>query len=181
MEEAEVFELNGVLMVRDSSGDEMSLADVMSYMNKGMTYDSASAEPMYATPPRADMPTPATPERQNTFGDTAAYMAQPMLQGAARTATNAGRRPIQSSPYVPDAVQRAGQYVGDMGMAAMQGLGGLLYGGVGLAGDVVGGSQQNERRFAKDMAGALDVSGIGPEARALSLLNPSDAMKYRRK
>jgi hypothetical protein len=69
--------------------------------------------------------------------------------------------------------------MGDMGLAALSGMGGLMYGGAGLLGDIFGGSQSDERRLARDLAGGLDVAGIGPEARAIGIL--SDAARASRR
>jgi ribosomal protein S18 acetylase RimI-like enzyme len=169
-------------------GTAYPLAEVMKYNNPSMDFDPATGEALGpAAPPaassEAEMRAQAAlePERlraQDTFGDTTMRMAQPYIDSAIDLAANAGRRPTYFSDPLLGGVERVGQYVGDMGLAGLSGLGALTYGGAGLMGEVFGGSPSDERMLARDLSAGIDVAGVGPEARAFGLL--SDAVRAER-
>jgi hypothetical protein len=178
MEEAEVFELNGVLMVRDASGDEMPLADVMSYMNPATQYDNTSAAPVYATPPRADNPTPATPQ-QNTFGDVGSKFGNEALETSADLFRSAGQAAPQYD-YVPDVVERANDYVGKMGMGGLMGLIGGVQKGIGYGAELMPGSRQSEQRLASDLNAMFESSGITPEGKMIGAMAYSPFAPFKK-
>jgi len=167
------------------SGAELRPAEIEEmyriYDALGGGQEAATAAPyegdVAMAPPRADGAGygTETPPEVDRFGGTAAYMAAPFMQSAADIMSTAGRRPTYFTDPVLGGAERVGQYVGDVGMAGLSALGGLLYGGAGLMGDVLGGTPQQERRLARDIAGGMDVSGVGPEARALGLLSDMGA------
>ena len=173
MEEAEVFELNGVLMVRDASGDEMPLSDVMSYMNPGTQYDNTSAAPVYATPPRADTPVPSDygVPKPNTFGDVGSKFGNEALETSADLFRSAGQAAPQYD-YVPDVVERANDYVGKMGMGGLMGLIGGVQKGIGYGAELMPGSRQSEQRLASDLNAMFESSGITPEGKMIGTMAP---------
>jgi len=179
---------NGVMYVVYDDGEAIPLAEVMKYNNPSMDFDPATGEALGpaappAAPSEAEVRAQAAlePERlraQDTFGDTTMRMAQPYIDSAIGLAANAGRRPTYFSDPLLGGAERVGQYVGDMGLAGLSGLGALTYGGAGLMGEVFGGSPSDERMLARDLAAGIDVAGVGPEARAFGLL--SDAVRAER-
>jgi len=179
---------NGVMYLIAEDGEAYPLAEVMKYNNPSMDFDPATGDALGpAAPPaassEAEMRAQAAlePERlraQDTFGDTTMRMAQPYIDSAIDLAANAGRRPTYFSDPLLGGAERVGQYVGDMGLAGLSGLGALTYGGAGLMGEVFGGSPSDERMLARDLAAGIDVAGVGPEARAFGLL--SDAVRAER-
>jgi hypothetical protein len=173
--DVKLFQRDGVTMVRYPDGDEAVLADVMRYMNPGMEYDQATGEQMATPPPPAESATfTGTTVQDKPFGSIAGSMAEPYMTQAYDALT---RTPVvDPNSYVPQSVQRINQAVGNVGGAGLSGLLGLIYGGAGLAGDVanatgMGGGQ----RLANDLAGMLDVAGVGPEARMVEVLSGAGA------
>lgn len=179
---------DGVLYLIAEDGMAYPMAEVMKYNNPSMDFDPATGDPLGPAAPPAGLTevevragAKTEPQRrrdQDTFGDTTMRMAAPYLDSAIELAANAGRRPTYFSDPIMGGLERAGQYTGDMALAALSGLGALTYGGAGLMGEVFGGSQSDERMLARDLAAGIDVAGIGPEARALGLL--SDAVRAER-
>lgn len=173
--DVKLFQRGGVTMVLYPDGDEAVLADVMRYMNPGMEYDQATGEQMATPPPPAESATySGSTVRDKPFGSIAGGMAEPYMSQAYDALT---RTPVvDPNSYVPQSVQRINQAVGSVGGAGLSGLLGLIYGGAGLVGDVanatgVGGGQ----RLANDLAGMVDVAGVGPEARMLEMLSNAGA------
>ena len=173
--DAKIFQRDGVAMVLYPDGDEAVLADVMRYMNPGMEYDQATGEQMATPPPPAESATySGSTVRDKPFGSIAGGMAEPYMSQAYDALT---RTPVvDPNSYVPQSVQRINQAVGSVGGAGLSGLLGLIYGGAGLVGDVanatgVGGGQ----RLANDLAGMVDVAGVGPEARMVEMLSNAGA------
>lgn len=173
--DVKLFQRGGVTMVRYPDGDEAVLADVMRYMNPGMEYDQATGEQMATPPPPAESATyNQSTVREKPFGSIAGGMAEPYMSQAYDALT---RTPVvDPNSYVPESVQRINQTLGNTGSAALSGLLGMIYGGAGLAGDAVnavgiGGGQ----RLANDLAGMVDVAGVGPEARMVEMLSNAGA------
>lgn len=179
---------DGVLYLIAEDGMAYPMAEVMKYNNPSMDFDPATGDPLGPAAPPAGLTevevragAKTEPQRrrdQDTFGDTTMRMAAPYLDSAIELAANAGRRPTYFSDPIMGGLERAGQYTGDMALAALSGLGALTYGGAGLMGEVFGGSQSDERMLARDLAAGIDVAGVGPEARALGFL--SDAVRAER-
>lgn len=179
---------DGVLYLIAEDGMAYPMAEVMKYNNPSMDFDPATGDPLGPAAPPAGLTevevragAKTEPQRrrdQDTFGDTTMRMAAPYLDSAIELAANAGRRPTYFSDPIMGGLERAGQYTGDMALAALSGLGALTYGGAGFMGEVFGGSQSDERMLARDLAAGIDVAGVGPEARALGLL--SDAVRAER-
>ena len=169
--EVDVFEDNGVLMLRYPDGSVEAYDDYMRRTEPGMSYDNATGELIVATPASAEagmMPGGETPA--DTFGDTTSRMASPYFEAAADLASTAGRRPTYFQNPLMQGLERTGQYIGDMGLAGLNAALGGVYGGAGLLGEAFGGDTQNERRLARDLAAMFDVAGPAPEGRALGLL-----------
>ena len=173
--DAKIFQRDGVAMVLYPDGDEAVLADVMRYMNPGAEFDEATGLQMATPPPPAESATYSRSTVQDKpFGSIAGSMAEPYMTQAYDALT---RTPVvDPNSYVPQSVQRINQAVGSVGGAGLSGLLGLIYGGAGLAGDVanatgVGGGQ----RLANDLAGMVDVAGVGPEARMVEMLSNAGA------
>lgn len=173
--DVKLFQRGGVTMVRYPDGDEAALADVMRYMNPGMEYDQATGEQMATPPPPAESATySGSTVRDKPFGSIAGSMAEPYMSQAYDALT---RTPVvDPNSYVPQSVQRINQAVGNVGGAGLSGLLGMIYGGAGLVGDVanatgLGGGQ----RLANDLAGMVEVAGVGPEARMVEMLSNAGA------
>lgn len=123
------------------------------------------------TPPRGEDAFTPTPRKEDVMGDTTMYMARPMLESAAgfMRAAQANEPTYFRDPLL-GGTERLGRQLGNLGMAGLSTLGAGLYGGAGLLGEILGGDTQDERRAARDFAGALEVAGVGPEARAIDVL-----------
>lgn len=169
--EGQTFLRDGVLMVRVPDGREFRVSDVLKFNNPDMEYDDATGEALAMPPPRAEDAFAPTPTEQDRFGDTTAYMAQPYMDDARDLMANAGRAPTYFTDPVLGSVERVGQYGKDVGLAGLNALMGGMYGGAGLLGDMVGGTPQQERRLARDLAGSMDVGGVGPEARMIGAIS----------
>ena len=169
--EVDVFEDNGVLMLRYPDGSVEAYDDYMRRTEPGMSYDNATGELIAATPASAEAGMmPGGEAAPDTFGDTTSRMASPYFEAAADLASTAGRRPTYFQNPLMQGLERTGQYIGDMGLAGVNAALGGVYGGAGLLGEAFGGDTQNERRLARDLAAMFDVAGPAPEGRALGLL-----------
>lgn len=169
--EVDVFEDNGVLMLRYPDGGVESYDDYLRRTEPGMSYDNATGELIVATPASAEAAMmPGGQPAPDTFGDTTVRMASPYFETAAELAANAGRRPTYFENPLMQGIERTGQYIGDMTLAGLNAGLGAVYGGAGLLGETFGGDTQDERRLARDLAAMFDVAGPAPEGRALGLL-----------
>lgn len=169
--EVDVFEENGVLMLRYPDGGVESYDDYLRRTEPGMSYDNATGELIVATPPSAEAAMmPGGEPAPDTFGDTTARMASPYFETAAELAATAGRRPTYFENPLMQGLERTGQYIGDMTLAGLNAGLGTVYGGAGLLGETFGGDAQDERRLARDLAAMFDVAGPAPEGRAVGLL-----------
>ena len=176
--------INGVLHVVYDDGEAIPLADVMKFNYPDMDFDPATGGatgPM--TPPRADAPQSAATGPAYSFGDVGRGVGNEDLLTAYGLLSNAMR------PDAYDPLSVAKNYVNNMGQAGLLGaigagkkVGGYAADALGAGYEALGGD-----RFAKggaaeamyrDMGAGIDVSGIGPEARALGLL--SDAVREGR-
>lgn len=169
--EVDVFEDNGVLMLRYPDGSVEAYDDYMRRTEPGMSYDNATGELIVATPASAEAGMmPGGEVAPDTFGDTTSRMASPYFEAAADLASTAGRRPTYFQNPLMQGLERTGQYIGDMGLAGVNAALGGVYGGAGLLGEAFGGDTSGERRLARDLAAMFDVAGPAPEGRALGLL-----------
>lgn len=169
--EVDVFEDNGVLMLRYPDGGVESYDDYLRRTEPGMSYDNATGELIVATPASAEAAMmPGGQPAPDTFGDTTMEMASPYFETAAELASTAGRRPTYFENPLMQGIERTGQYIGDMTLAGLNAGLGTVYGGAGLLGETFGGDTQDERRLARDLAAMFDVAGPAPEGRALGLL-----------
>lgn len=174
--EVDVFEDNGVLMLRYPDGGVESYDNYLRRTEPGMSYDNATGELIVATPPSAEAAMlPGAGPKPDTFGDTTTYMASPYFENAAELAANAGRRPTYFENPLMQGLERTGQYIGDMTLAGLNAGLGTVYGGAGLLGEAIGGDTQDERRLARDLAGMFDAAGPAPEGRMLGLLMDAGA------
>jgi hypothetical protein len=113
------------------------------------------------------------PEPEDKRSNFAGGMSEPYFQNAYNLLSNAGYIPQEDlAPYVPEVYQKANRYIADMAMAALSGIGGLSFGGVGLLGDAAVdlGAGQMAGPMVRDLAGMLETSGIMPEGRMLSAM-----------
>lgn len=169
--DVDVFEENGILMLRYPDGSVEAYDDYMRRAEPGMQYDNATGDLIVATPASAEAASrPASGLPPDVFGDTTMEMARPYFEDAADLAANAGRRPTYFEQPFMQGVERTGQYIGDMGLAGLNAVMGGMYGTAGLLGEAFGGDRQGERSLARDVAGMFDVAGPAPEGRALGLL-----------
>jgi hypothetical protein len=174
--DVDVFEDNGVLMLRYPDGAVEAYDDYLRRTEPGMSYDNATGELIVATPASAEAAAmPGGETAPDVFGDTTARMARPYLETAADLAANAGRRPTYFENPLMQGVERTGQYIGDMGLAGLNAVMGGMYGGAGLLGEAFGGDTQDERRLARDLAAMIDTAGPAPEGRMLGLLGDAAA------
>lgn len=172
--DVDVFEDNGVLMLRYPDGAVEAYDDYLRRTEPGMSYDNATGELIVATPASAEAAAmPGGETAPDVFGDTTARMARPYLETAADLAASAGRRPTYFENPLMQGVERTGQYIGDMGLAGLNAVMGGMYGGAGLLGEAFGGDTQDERRLARDLAAMIDTAGPAPEGRMLGLLGGS--------
>lgn len=164
--DVDVFEDNGVLMLRYPDGSAEAYDDYMRRTDPGMSYDNATGELIVATPVSAEagmmLGGEAAPD---TFGDTTARMVSPYFEAAADLASTAGRRPTYFENPLMQGLERTGQYIGDMTLAGLSAGLGTVYGGAGLLGEAFGGDTQDERRLARDLAAMFDAAGPAPEGR----------------
>ncbi len=136
--------------------------------------DATTGLPMGVAPPRADAPAEVSQPRQDRFGDTVqAAMAGPI----AATKTFAGGLADQSkSPTMaalPEGIpfKRQIAAVGDLGGAALSGLGVGIAGAAGLVGETFGGSPTNEVKLARDLlmgaqVAVPELAGVSSTVRA---------------
>jgi ElaB/YqjD/DUF883 family membrane-anchored ribosome-binding protein len=122
------------------------------------------SEALYAIPPRADTPaSPPVPPKPDTWGDTAAAMMEGPLGALSSFAggLSGGQSPtrnyLANDPLtrgLPGPALTGLGAVGDVGGAALSGLGAGIAGGIGLATELVPGqSPQQEGRLGRDLLG----------------------------
>ena len=164
----EVINENGQLSVKfKSDGLTVPMSQFLEW-NPGINIDADTGVQMAATPPRADNPTPATPQ-QNTFGDVGSKFGNEALETSADLFRSAGQAAPQYD-YVPDVVERANDYVGKMGMGGLMGLIGGVQKGFGYGAELMPGSRQSEQRLANDLNAMFESSGITPEGKIISAM-----------
>lgn len=139
-------------------------------------------------PPRADNPTPATPQIDR-FGDTIKDAVEgplAMTQAFAAGLVDQNRSPTRAAlpEGMPNAIKAPVAAVGDLAMTGLGALGSGFAFGAGLAGEVFGGSPTNEKKLARDLimmgeVSAPELSGVsstvmagGRAARAAERLAP---------
>ena len=174
--DVDVFEDNGIIMLRYPDGSVESYDDYMRRTEPGMQYDNATGELIVATPATAeDAARPARP-KPDVFGDTTMEMAAPYFKEAS-AAWNAPARPTYFTDPVLGSLEQFGQGLGNAGLAGLNAALGGVYGGIGLLSEIVPQSRENEKLLAADLAGMFESAGPAPEGRMLGALSDAGAAR----
>lgn len=139
---------------------------------------TANTDVFAATPPRADDPSfyASTPD-QGYFGEQAVGMAAPYLENARNLALSANTMTPDKDSYVPESIQRMGNYATNMGLAGLSAAMAPVYGAAGAVGDVAkaAGVPRSEA-LVRDLGAMLDVAGVLPEGRILGAMADAGAV-----
>jgi hypothetical protein len=139
---------------------------------------TANTDVFAATPPRADAPSfyASTPD-QGYFGEQAVGMAAPYLENARNLALSANTMTPDRDSYVPESIQRMGNYATNMGLAGLSAAMAPVYGAAGAVGDVAkaAGVPRSEA-LVRDLGAMLDTAGVLPEGRILGAMADADAV-----
>lgn len=140
---------------------------------------TANTDVFAATPPRADDPSfyAATPEPDSYFGQQAVGMAAPYLETARNLALSANTMTPDKDSYVPESIQRMGNYATNMGLAGLSAAMAPVYGAAGAVGDVAkaAGVPRSEA-LVRDLGSMLDTAGVLPEGRILGAMADAGAV-----
>jgi hypothetical protein len=139
---------------------------------------TANTDVFAAAPPRADDPSfyAETPD-QGYFGEQAVGMAAPYLENARNLALSANTMTPDKDSYVPESVQRMGNYATNMGLAGLSAAMAPVYGAAGAVGDVTKafGVPRSEA-LTRDLGAMLDTAGVLPEGRILGAMADAGAV-----
>lgn len=139
---------------------------------------TANTDVFAATPPRADAPSfyESTPD-QGYFGEQAVGMAAPYLENARNLALSANTMTPDKDSYVPESIQRIGNYATNMGLAGLSAAMAPVYGAAGAVGDVAkaAGVPRSEA-LTRDLVAMLDTAGVLPEGRILGAMADAGAV-----
>lgn len=139
---------------------------------------TANTDVFAATPPRADAPSfyASTPD-QGYFGEQAVGMAAPYLENARNLALSANTMTPDRDSYVPESIQRMGNYATNMGLAGLSAAMAPVYGAAGAVGDVAkaAGVPRSEA-LVRDLGAMLDTAGVLPEGRILGAMADAGAV-----
>ena len=163
---ATVEELLRAAAKADKAGDTVSAAKLVQAAKAMMPAKQPEQVADYVPPPPApadavagQLTSTPTPKQPDTFGGTVAdATAEPRaalsayLGGLSDQSKSPTMAAIQRDiPGMPAALRPAWAAVGDIGMAALSGLGVGYSGAAGLAGEALGGSPTNEAKLARDL------------------------------
>ena len=131
--------------------------------------DAQTGGAMALEPPRGGATGDNDTRKPNTFGDVGSTFGNENLAAAGYLLRNAWGQPVDQESMIPAPVQWLGNGLNNIGLSGLLALGGMYEKGVGYAAELSPGGTNTERQLARDILGGLEVAGVGPEARMVSV------------
>lgn len=139
------------------------------------SYRGAASQPL--TTPRAYDPSENIDTRRpNRFGDVAAMYGNEEIQSGLDLAFDPsvslyGSLPTSMQGGVMEPINREIMRVLDVPLGLLGAAWGIGQKGIALGAEAVAGGTESEKRLARDLIGATEIAGVGPEARMLAAIS----------